>query len=176
MVQRIFCPTDLTEQSRLSVTYAFRLAKENSAQLIVFHATSFPSLSCYPCDLEPYYEWEQLASRFKVDQLLSDAESKVKDFVGVRFGAESDGVAWKPRVALGRIAEEIVAAALQEEVDLIVLARRKKGMFARLLSRSVSEAVSKNPPCPLLSIDASQPIRPVRGWRLPVLQGIGQSL
>jgi nucleotide-binding universal stress UspA family protein len=175
MIQRILCPTDLTENSQFSVAYALRLAKENGAQLIVFHATSFPSLSQYPCELEPYYQWEQLVSRFKMDQLLADAERKVRNFVGARFGVESNGVAWKPRVALGRVAAEVVVAALQEEVDLIVLARCKRGMLARVFTRSISEAVSKSAPCPVLSIDATQPIRPIGGWRVPVLREIVQS-
>jgi len=174
MIQRILCPTDLTQNSQSSVAYAFRLAKENAAQLIIFHATSFPSLSQYPCDLEPYYQWEQLVSKFKMERLLIDAERKVKNFVATRFGPESNGVAWQPRIALGRVAEEITVAALQEEVDLIVLARCRRGILARIFTRSISEAVSKSPPCPVLSIDATQPIRrsPPPG-RVPVLGEIG---
>lgn len=175
MIQRILCPTDLTENSRDSVAYALRLAKENGAQLIVFHATSFPSLSQYPCELEPYYQWEQLVSEFKMDQVLAHAERKVKHFVGARFGAETYGVAWEPRVALGRVSEEIVTAAFQEEVDLIVMARCKRGPLARIFRLSVPEAVGRSAPCPVLSIDATHFICPFRGWRLPLLREVFQS-
>jgi len=175
MIQRILCPTDLTENSRDSVAYALRLAKENGAQLIVFHATSFPSLSQYPCELEPYYQWEQLVSKFKMDQVLAHAERKVKNFVGARFGAETNGVAWKPRVALGRVSEEIVVAAFQEEVDLIVMARGKRGPLARIFRLSILEAVGRSAPCPVLSIDATQIICRSRGWRLPLLREVFQS-
>lgn len=175
MIQKILCPTDLTDNSRDSVAYALRLAKENSAELIVFHAASFPSLGPYLYEVEPYYQWEQILSKFKMDQLLADAESKVKNFISVRFVAESNGVAWKPRVALGRVAEEIVTAALQEEVDLIIMARCKRGTFSRFFALSLSEAVSRNSSCPLLSIDATQIIRSSRQWRLPVLREILQN-
>ena len=62
-------------------------------------------------------------SSFKVDQLLSRAERKLKNFIGATFGAEVNRIAWKPSVALGKVSEETVTAALKEEVDLIVMAR-----------------------------------------------------
>ena len=42
MIRRILCPTDLTENSRDSVSYVLRLASENAAELVIFHATGFP--------------------------------------------------------------------------------------------------------------------------------------
>jgi nucleotide-binding universal stress UspA family protein len=175
MIQRILCPTDLTENSRDSVAYALRLAKENSAELIVFHATSFPTFTQLPCELEPYYPWEQLVSKFKMDQLLADAERKVKNFVGASVGADINSVDWKPRTAVGKASEEIVTAALQEEVDLIVMARCKRAPLARLFTCSISEAVSRGAPCPVLSIDTTQFARSSRGWRLPLLRQIFQN-
>jgi Universal stress protein family len=96
MMQKILCPTDLSENSLDSVAYALQLAKENGAQLIVFHATSFPSFIYYPCELEPFYQWQELVSKSKVERILADAENKVKNFVCARFGGESDGVVWNP--------------------------------------------------------------------------------
>jgi nucleotide-binding universal stress UspA family protein len=175
MVQRILCPTDLTANSEGGVAYALALARRNGAQLIVFHAASFPSLIQYPCELEPYSHWEQWLSKFKMDQLLTEAEAEVSHFMSARFGAEINDVAWKPRAALGRVAEEIVAAAVQEETDLIVMARRRRGILARVLSRSTSEAVSRKAPCPVLSIYPTQIVRSPRGWRLPAFGQIAQS-
>ena len=92
-----------------SIVYGLSLAKENRAQLIVFHSTSFPLLTQYlSYELETFHQWDQLVSRFKVDQLLSEAECKVKNFVHTNFRVESNGIAWKVRAALGRVAEEIV--------------------------------------------------------------------
>lgn len=175
MSQTILCPTDLTVNSKDGVAYGLSLAKKNDAQLIIFHATSFPSLSQYPCcELAPFYQWEQLVSKFKMDHLLTEAECKVRNFVSEKLGVESNGVAWKPRVALGRVSEEIVAAALREEVDLIVLARRKGRSLTRLFTRSISQTVSRNAPCPVLSIDATQFIQPSRAWRMRLLGEIAQ--
>jgi len=175
MIQKILCPTDLTLNSMAGVAYGLTLAKENRAQLIVFHTTSFPRLSQFLyCELEPFREWEQMVSRFKVDRLLAEAECKVKDFLSTKFRVASDGSAWQVRVALGKVTEEIVTAALQEEADIIVLARRKTRPLSRFFTRSISAAVSRNAPCPVISIGPSQFIRRSSVWRLAPLEGIGQ--
>jgi universal stress protein A len=168
MIQRILCPTDFTESSRDSVAYALQLAKENGAQLIVFHATSFPSVFQYSCELEPYYSWEQSVSRFKMDQVLSLAERKLKNFVGTTLGAEINRVAWRPSVALGKVSEEIVVTAFREEVDLIVMARSKRALLARIFTAGIPEAVSRSAPCPIVLVDATQVISSCRTWKLPL--------
>lgn len=170
MSRRILCPTDLTVNSKDGVAYGLSLAKKNRAQLIIFHAALFPRLSQYACcEMEPYYRWSQLLSKFKTDQLLKEAECRVRQFVCATFGAESSGVAWNPRAGLGGAAEEIVVAAIQEDVDLIVLSRRKKSTLTRFFTRSIAETVSRNAPCPVLSIEAHQSTRPAPVWRVPVL-------
>jgi nucleotide-binding universal stress UspA family protein len=175
MMRRILCPTDLTENSEDSVAYALRLAKENGAQLIVFHATTFPSLYQFSCELDAYYPWKELVSAFNVDRIVSDAKRKIKNYVSARFGAEIGEVAWKPQAALGKAAEEIVRASFQEEVDLIVMARCKRATLARIFTNSVAEAVSRAAPCPVLSIDTTQFVRRSGGWRLPLLRDLFQS-
>jgi nucleotide-binding universal stress UspA family protein len=170
MVQKILCPTDLTVNSKEGVAYGLSLARENRAQLIVFHSTSFPFLTQYPdYEVGPFQRWDQLVSTFKVDRLLSEAESKVKTFLHTHFRIESNGNPWKVRTGLGKVAEEIVVAALKEEVDVIVLARRKAKALSRFLTRSISAKVSRYAPCPVLSISAAQ-ITPSSRWRLPLLR------
>ena len=172
MLRRILCPTDLTENSQDGVAYALRLAKENDAGLVIFHATVFPSCPRYLCELELYSQsqWDEWVSRFKIDQILADAERKVKSFIEAKFKAEAGGVAWEPRVGLGKVSEEIIAAAFQQEVDLIVMARCKRGMLARLLRSSITESVSRGVPCPVLSIDTTQFIGRSVGWKVPLLR------
>jgi nucleotide-binding universal stress UspA family protein len=170
MAKKILCPTDLTSNSKDSVAYALSLARRNSAQLIVLHITSFPTLSQYPsCELGHFYQWEQFARRFKTDHVFAEGERRVREFIREKFAAESDGVEWKPRIALGRVSEGILLAAFQEEVDLIVLARRKGSKLTRLFTRSISETVSRNAPCPVLSIDTTQFVRLSLARRVPLL-------
>ena len=105
-----------------------------------------------------------------MDRLLAEAERKVKTFVYTNFGVETNDSGCKIVVALGRAAEEIVTAAIREEVDVIVLARRKVRTLTRLFTRSISATVSRNSLCPVLSIGPAQFIRPLPGCRLPLLE------
>ena len=167
MIQKILCPTDLTVNSRQSIAYGLTLAKENRAQLIIFHATSFPCLAQYPChELELFQKWDQL------DRVLAEAECKVKHFLHAHFGTGCDGRSRKVRVGLGKVAEETVTAAVQEEVDIIILARRNKRALSQFFTRSVSANVSRNAPCPVVSIGAPQFIRRSTVWRLAPLEEI----
>jgi len=92
-----------------------------------------------------------------------------------KTGVNVSGVAWKPRAGLGGAAEEIVVAAIQEDVDLIVLSRRKKSALTRFFTRRIAETVSRNAPCPVLSIEAHQSTRSTPVWRVPVLGEIAES-
>ena len=175
MIQKILCPTDLTVNSRESIAYGLSLARENRAQLIIFHATSFPCLAQYPSpELELFREWDQLVSKFKVDRVLAEAECKVKHFLHANFGIGCDGSSRKVRVGLGKVAEETLTAALREEVDIIILARRNKRALSQLFTRSVSATVSRSAPCPVVSIGSSRFIRRSAVWRLTPLEEIDQ--
>jgi hypothetical protein len=120
--------------------------------------------------LDSYSDWAKVAFKFSTDRLLAEGECKVKNFVRQRLRVEANGVAWKARVALGRAADEIITAALQEEVDLIVMERRRRSLLARALTRGILERVNREAPCPVLSVDAIKSINRSEGWRLPVLE------
>lgn len=169
MMQRILCPTDLTDKSRDGVACAIRLARENHAELIVFHATSFPTPHLYADDLLPYSDWERLISEFRMDQVLQTAERRVRSFMESQFSTEIAGIVWRPQVAVGKLAEELVALAFGEQVNLIVMARNNKGLLARMFSANTHEAVIRSAPCPVLSVDTEQ-VGDAYGWRLPLLK------
>jgi nucleotide-binding universal stress UspA family protein len=175
MIQRILCPTDLTADSKESVSYAFTLAERNGARLIVLHVTSFPVLWRYPCELDGRDRWQELVSQFKMDRILAEGQRKVRNFVAAGFTVESNSVTWKPRVAVGGVAEEIVTSALQEGADLIVMDRRQRPLLSRLLATGVLERVSRNAPCPVLLIDAANSIHRSGEWRMPLLEEVAQT-
>lgn len=175
MIRKILCPTDFSGNSKVGIAYAISLARENRAELVLFHVTSFPyRLLTSPCEVDALVG-RNCVPRFTVDQLFREAALKVSHYIHARFGNETCGLKWKPKIGLGKIAKEIVSAACQEEADLIVMAKRKRGRVGRILSRSISEAVSRRAPCPVLSVCPPKILRPWQGTRLPssrrVLQG-----
>ena len=169
MIRKILCPTDLSANSKAGVAYALSLARENRAELVVFYATSIPVYElAYSFEPNPFLGGNSVP-RFTVDQLLREAASKVNHFFHAHFGHEISGLSWRPKIGLGNVTKEIVSAAIQEEVDLIVVAKRKRGLVGRLLSRSISEAVSREAPCPVLSVCPPQIVRPWRGRQIPLV-------
>ena len=174
MIRKILCPTDLSANSKVGIAYAISAAREREAELVIFHATSFPvEPLVHDYEVNLFLE-RNLIPKFTVDQVLRQATSKLGYFVQGNFGNKVSGLKWKLAVGLGKVAKEIVTAACQEEADLIVMARRKRGMLGRLLSRSISEAVSREAPCPVLSICPPQIVRSWRGRRVPLIGGVMQ--
>jgi len=174
MIRKILSPSDLSANSKTGVAYAISLVRENRAELIIFHAASisFPLLAC-PCEVDPLFG-RNCVPRFTVDQLMREGESKLIHFIHAHLGDEFRGLRWKPKISLGKPAKEIVTAACQEEADLIVMAKKKKRPLSRLLSRSISEAVSRQAYCPVVSVSPPQTQRLWRGWRVPLIGGVVQ--
>jgi nucleotide-binding universal stress UspA family protein len=134
------------------MAYAISLAREHKAELVFFHVTQFPwrTLACScPLDMLAVEEWR---SQVTVEHLLRIAASRIENFVQPKFGAKILGVSWTIRTSIGKVPREIVVAAVQEEADCIVMARRKRGILLRFLEPSVSTAVSANAPCPVMSL------------------------
>ena len=147
-INKILCPTDLSVNSSSGVAYARDLSQEHRATLIVLHVTSFPPAPiAASCELDALPFQRRIFVPPTIDQLLSRAGARLDVFL--RSMAIDD---CQTRVAFGSPAIEIVVSALHERADLIVMAKRHLGMIRRLMSRSISEEVSRKAPCPVLSI------------------------
>src|SRR5215510_5764751 len=127
LIKKILCPTDLSEDSKASIAYAISLAREHKADLVFFSVTFFPSWELVArCDSDIGFQRRLLM--FKVDGLFVSAASRVSNFVQANFGEEICGLSWEARISLGNVSREIIAAAMGMQVDLIVMARRKRGV------------------------------------------------
>jgi nucleotide-binding universal stress UspA family protein len=175
LIKRILCPIDLSENTKTAIAYAISLAREHKAELVFFHVTRFPSWDlAYPCEPDPFFQ-PRVPLRFSMDDLFRNAASRVRNLVQADYGQEVFGLAWKARISLGNVAREIVAAAVEEKTDLIIMAKRKRGVLVRLFLRSISESVSEKAPCPVLSLCPPQIMQHLSSGRgasfLGVLRG-----
>jgi nucleotide-binding universal stress UspA family protein len=156
-IQQILCPTDLSNNSKTGILYARAFSQQHGARLIVLHVTSIPrppiaayaEIDTHPFD-RPIYVPPS------VDQLLSRAAARLEEFIRT-IAIEGCQV----RVALGDPAREIVLSAFCEKADLIVMAKRHLCFTRRLVSRSISEQVSRKAPCPVMSICPLKLQRPI---------------
>jgi nucleotide-binding universal stress UspA family protein len=151
-IKKILCPTDLSQNSAKGIEYAFFLSHDYGAEIVILHVTAFPSVplaAAYPMD--PLPSERRFYAPPSVDQILRRARTRLDAFVKSLPNSR-----FQTRVTLGKPAQEIINAAFQEHTDLIVMAKRRLGTLRRLLSPSISEHVSRQAPCPVLSICPQQ--------------------
>jgi nucleotide-binding universal stress UspA family protein len=159
LIKKILCPIDLSEDSKTSMAYAVSLAREHKAELVFFHVTRFPSWElAYPCEPNPFFQ-RSMPPRFSIGDLFKTAAGRVQNLVQANFGTEVFGLSWKASISLGNVPREIVAAAFEEKADLIIMAKRKRSVLVRVFARSISETVSEQAPCPVLSLCPPQILR-----------------
>ena len=128
--KHILCPTDLTPESDAALRYAVALAGAYEAKLTVCHCAEAPS----PVD-------EATRGKFK-----KRVESCVRRWTGVGHCPPAD---YEGIVIEGDPGEAIAKTAAERRVNLIVMRSRRRPVAAALLG-SVTEAVCRTAPCPVL--------------------------
>jgi nucleotide-binding universal stress UspA family protein len=151
LIKKILCPTDRSENAKTGMAYALSLGREHRAELVFLNVIQFPWRKMAPCpgDAVAVEEWR---SQLAVEHLLKVAASELEIFVQTHFRANIPGVSWTIRTTIGKVSREIVLAAVEEETDCIVMAKRQRGILFRTFARSISDVVTANAPCPVLSL------------------------
>lgn len=147
-IQKILCPTDLSLNSANGIVYAYSLAHEYRAELVVMHVTTFPAVPLAAfCQLDALPSERRVYLPPTVDQILCRAKARLDAFVKSHVIGSGQTC-----VVFGKPAAEIIISAVQQRADLIVMAKRHMGRIRRLISPSISEQVTREAPCPVLSI------------------------
>lgn len=140
-LKKILCAIDLSEQSEPVAEYAVMLAKLADASIVAVYAA--PTLTQYT----GFHVPPNTIDNF-VGEIVSGAEKSMSEFVAQHFaGVDARGV-----VVVGYAAEEILAVAEKEQVDLIVMGTRGRKGIDLILFGSVAEKVVKNAACPVVTI------------------------
>jgi nucleotide-binding universal stress UspA family protein len=144
-IHRILLATDLSPTTDLATDWAFALASQHRASLLVVSV------------IDPR-ELRLPGGRFgmRVDQVRARREEAATALVE---RGRSIGVAVTFLVWTGEPGESIVAAAEAEEVDLLLVGAHGRGAIGRLVLGSVSEHVARHAPCPVLVVRAPRAVR-----------------
>jgi nucleotide-binding universal stress UspA family protein len=141
--RNILCPTDLSDESLPSVTYAAALARWHTAQLTLLHVVpAFDPVMVRPGTLGGPVEFVTPASREEVIEAL---ERVVET-------ADAGGIQATCTVDAGDPSRRIVDQALTIPADLIVIGTHGRGGFERLMLGSVAEKVLRKSPCPVMTV------------------------
>ncbi|HQY06602.1 MAG TPA: universal stress protein [Lacunisphaera sp.] len=131
-IQHILVPLDFSGKSRQALRYAVPLAEKFAAVVHLVHVLPPPTKS----------EQADLPRRKHA------AIKRLGDMAALLPPRLRTGNA----VLLGKPADEILALARRNNIDLIVLTTKGRTGLARALVGSTAESIMRHAPCPVLSV------------------------
>lgn len=135
--KKILIGYDGSAQSDKAMERGLALAQSLDAQVLLFAVARPP---------EP-------ATMVEVDAMLDDAREHFEEqFKKIIQRAKDLGVELQTDIAVGHPVEQIVHRAEMDHVDLIVLGRRGKSRFERMLVGSTAEKVLRYAHCPVMIV------------------------
>ncbi|MFZ5493789.1 MAG: universal stress protein [Verrucomicrobiota bacterium] len=130
---RILVPLDFSGKSRQALRYAVPLAQKFSARIHLVHVLPDPGKT--PQD-------EQIRQRLAAMKRLGQTAAQL---MPPRLRAEN-------AVLTGKPADEILALAQKNAIDLIVLTTKGRSGLRRALVGSTAEHIMRHAPCPVMSV------------------------
>jgi nucleotide-binding universal stress UspA family protein len=141
-LKRILIATDFSEHARVALRYAAALAGAFESEIVLCHVLeSAQLLAQLPPTGEAYFPPDLLQQ----EEAHSRAECE-------RLAAESGARKIRYTVRQGSPFVEIVAAAREEQADLLVVGTHGRGAIAHMLLGSVAERIVRKAPCPVLTV------------------------
>lgn len=137
-IRRILHPTDFSDASRSAFDVAAALAHDYDAELLVCYVEPWPSVA--------------VVEGIALDLPAGNADAELARLESL--GADDPTLQIVRRPLRGEPSSEILKAAGEAAVDLIVMGTHGRGGLARLALGSVAETVLRNAPCPVLTVRA----------------------
>lgn len=140
--QRLLCPVDFSEPSRVALRFALSIAKESDARLTILHVFEWPAeddfLVWRAIDVPEYRRQLEAQAARQLDELMSDDERRwCRATTLLRYG--------KPY-------RQILEAAANEAADLIVMGIHGRNPIDRMLLGSSTNQVVRRASCPVLTL------------------------
>ena len=175
-IKRILVPCDLSTVSVPAIGYAISLAQDRDAEVILLNVQAIEAMKKHFTG--GYAEGVALTSGAPVavqqqpdiDNFYEQKKQLLVAFAQQKIAPElRKAVKIRPLVKLGKIVEEILATAREEQCDLVVMAS-EGGRLRHLFGGTISERIVRYAPCPVLTMQPSAQIRFEKDQRLEVKQ------
>jgi len=143
-LKTILHPTDFSESSQHALELACALAREQDARLLILHVLPRPAAigrdSAVPAFKDMHTTEDLAAYRQEMAGMLSRARDK------------ADCTNVDTLLKEGPVAEEIARTASETPCDVIVMGTHGRSRMYQLTMGSVATAVSRNAPCPVVTV------------------------
>jgi nucleotide-binding universal stress UspA family protein len=143
-IKRILFATDFSENSKWAFTYALSFARKYDATLYILHVIQPPS---YPLGMYAEISFDAMDEFSR--NMGQAAEKEMKNLRETELG---DFTNYEILIITGTPFLEIIKAAREKEVDLIVLGTHGRTGLDHVLFGSTAEKVVRKAPCPVLSV------------------------
>lgn len=141
-IKKIVCALDFSDNSKKALEFAKGLADRSSSALVAVHAVSSLKME------KGFRKWEEMGEDDKNsyrDDLLSGAEAKMRGLSDEFSGLECI-------IRAGTTYKTINDIAVESNADLIVIGARGLSYIKGILLGSVTEAIIKSSPCPVMIV------------------------
>ena len=140
-IKKILAPTDFSDVSKLGVRYALEMARDASAEVVVYHA------------IEVGGEWKDNPPKVAAyHDMLEERRRLLGKFVADNFADCIDLVEVRYAVEFGTPHKNIVEKAADEAVDMIVMSTHGRTGVNHFILGSIAEKVVARAPCPVLIV------------------------
>jgi universal stress protein A len=130
---RILVPLDFSGKSRQALRYAVPLAQKFSARIHLVHVLPDPG-------------------KIPKDEVTRQRTAALKRLGETALSLLPPRVRAENAVLTGKPAEEILALATKQSIDLIVLTTKGRSGLQRVLVGSTAEQIMRHAPCPVMSV------------------------
>ena len=142
-------PIDFSEHSKKTIEYATQLASLTGASMQILHVFQIPD---YPAAFYQGLYLEHEAVKIHLESAKREADAQLSL---IAEQVRAHGLEAEPIFRLGNPYEEIVNAAKEGGVDLIVIGSHGYAGLGRLLLGSTADRVLQYAPCPVLVVKDS---------------------
>lgn len=155
MYKTILVPHAGTIGGDEALKHAIFIAKYSSSKIILLHIVEEishpPSFALSSSERENLLKNINDANSEMRTAMISEMEKRTKI-------CKENGIESSVKVVIGSAAEEILKAIQKNNVDLIIMAKRRKlkGIKSLLTLGSVSRKIVENTSCPILLMDAEK--------------------
>ena len=168
-LSKILVPTDLSDHSRRALDYGSSLATEQNASLVILHVAVDANLWELSTEFELYAGYNR--DVWPLDRVLAEATLDLNHFLEPHLVMLKKVRCVTKRVFLGTVAHRIVTVAEEENTDLVIMSPRRSRGLRHWLRGGVTDQVTRESPCPVLSITPPLPSQTRRGKWVPYLLG-----
>jgi len=145
-LKKILCPVDHSECSYLALKYAISLALKDEAKLYLMHVIDSRLYDTEMYKFSPYKLNEIDESKIRADLMKSLPEGTM------------DVLEVETMVVKGVPFNEIINAATEINVDLIVIGTHGRTGLSHVMLGSVAEKVVRKATCPVLTVRMPPPV------------------